>query len=98
MAAGQFLMAGGGTDFIPAQGCPVAMEQFADGEYFPHNGDSDHFLAAELQVKDGSAVVLLALWRCVYCGTVLVGLGDTSVAVTSSEMTWFEQKNTLIGE
>lgn len=85
-------MVGGDEEFVPAKGCPVAMRQFADGEYFPHNGDPDRFLAAEVQVHDGSAKIRLALWRCVYCGVMVVGLGDTKAAITSSQMTWFEEK------
>jgi hypothetical protein len=94
MPATQFLMVGGEGAFVPAQGCPVAMEKYSGGEYFPHNGNQDKFLAAELQVHDGSAAIWLALWRCEHCGVTVVGLGNTKDEITSAQMTWFEEKTT----
>lgn len=98
MAASQFIQVGGGDAFIPAQGCPVATEKYGNGQYLPHQGDNGSFLAAEARVHDGSAVIRLALWRCVYCGAVLVGVGNMNEAeINDTELTWFEERVTLIG-
>jgi hypothetical protein len=99
MAASQYLMVGGGDAFVPARGCPVAMEKYGNGQYFPHHGDSSRFFAGEVRVRDDdSATIRLAVWRCVYCGVTLVGIGNTyEPEVTDTELTWFEEHVNLIG-
>lgn len=85
------LRVGAGNAYRPAQGCPVASEKFAAGEYMAHQGDADSFVVALASVKDYSAAVRLALWTCVHCGTVLVGLGDPGEQLGTQEFAWFER-------
>jgi hypothetical protein len=84
-------MVGGGDAYRPAESCSVASEKYGNGEYMAHQGPSDSFLVAEAKVKDGSARVRIALWRCSFCGAVLVGLGDPEEDVQEQEYAWFER-------
>lgn len=85
------LMVGGGDDYLPAAACPVASQQLGNGEYMAHRGDHGSFLVADAKVKDGTAAVRLALWRCVYCNAVLVGLGDPAQPLDGQDFTWLER-------
>lgn len=84
-------MVGGGDDYLPAGGCPVAGQKFGHGGYMSHRGDPDSFLVAEARVKDGSASVRISLWKCVFCGATLVGLGDPAEEIDQTEFTWLER-------
>lgn len=84
-------MVGGGDDYRPAEGCPVAMEKFGHGEYLAHRGSPDSFLVALASVKDGSAAVRIALWKCVFCGMTLVGLGVPDGELGHQDFTWLMQ-------
>lgn len=92
MPPNEFLRVGGGDAYQPAESCPVLSEKYGGGEYMSHQGHPDSFLVAEAQVKDSSARVRLALWKCSFCGTVLVGLGDPDDALSAEqEYSWFER-------
>lgn len=87
-----FLVPGGAQTFRPADGCPVAMAEYTSGLYFPHRGDSRSFMTAEVRVADGSAAVVLTLWRCVYCHSIIAGIGKVPPGeVTDAELTWLEE-------
>lgn len=91
MPPNQFLQVGADDSYRPAEGCPVASEKYGNGEWMSHQGDSDSFLVANAMVKDGSAAVHLALWKCVFCGTVLVGLGVPEESSNLQAFTWMER-------
>jgi hypothetical protein len=84
------LMVGAGDDYLPAGGCPVAIEKYGNGQYMAHIGDPDSFLVAEARVKDGSAAVRVVLWRCVFCHATLIGLGLPEGELGSQDFTWME--------
>jgi hypothetical protein len=90
VADNRVLMVGAGDDYLPAGGCPVAGEKYGNGEYMAHQGDPDSFLVAEARVKDGSAGVRLVLWRCVFCGSTLVGLGVPEGTLGAQDFSWME--------
>lgn len=90
MPENRVLMVGGADDYLPAAGCSVASEKHGGGEYMAHQGDQQSFLVAEARVKDGSAAVRVAVWKCVFCGTVLVGLGDPLAPLDQQDFTWME--------
>ena len=85
------LRAGAGESFRPAGGCPVA-SRWGAGEPVSHQGDAGSFLVADAAVRDGSAAVRLALWRCVWCGALVAGIapadGDPD---DTREFTWLEE-------
>ncbi len=91
MPDNRVLMVGGGDDYLPAGGCPVAGEKYGNGEYIAHAGDPDSFLVAEARVKDNSASVRIAVWKCVFCGTTLVGLGVPEEPLNAQDYTWMER-------
>ncbi len=91
MPDNRVLMVGGGDDYLPAAGCPVATERYGAGAYLAHQGDPDSFLVADARVKDGSAGVRIAVWTCVFCGATLVGLGDLKEELGSQDFTWMER-------
>jgi hypothetical protein len=84
-------MTGGGDDYLPAGGCPEASERFGNGEFMAHQGDPGSFLVAEARVKDGSAAVRVTVWRCVFCGATLVGLGVPDEELGRQDFTWFSR-------
>ena len=85
------LQVGGGDDYLLAAGCPVASQKFGHGGYMSHRGDPESFLVAEARVRDGSASVRVAVWRCVFCGKTVVGLGDPAEPVGAQDYTWLEK-------
>lgn len=88
----QFLIVGGAAPFVPAEGCPVATEQFGGGAYMAHQGDRDSFFIADVRVRDDSAAVRVVVWRCVYCGRVLAGLGSTAPEnLAEQDYAWMEE-------
>lgn len=91
MPDSRVLLVGGGDGYIPAASCPVAEENSGTGEYMSHQGDFSSFLVAEARVKDGSASVRVAVWRCVFCGNTLVGLGDPAEELDKQSFTWMER-------
>lgn len=90
MADSRLLMVGGGDDYLPAGGCPVATG-YGNGEYMAHAGDPDSFLVAEARVKDGTASVRIAVWRCVHCKATLIGLGVPEEPLNQQDFTWLER-------
>lgn len=95
MPDNRVLMTGGGDDYQPASGCPVASEKYGNGEFMAHQGDPDSFLVAEARVKDGSASVRVAVWRCVFCQAELIGLGKPEELLGYQDFTWFERTGWL---
>lgn len=92
MPPNQFLIVGAGDAYRPAESCPVASEKYGNGEYMAHQGAVNSFLVADARVKDGTAGVhLLALWKCSFCGTTLVGLGVPDEALDLQAFTWLER-------
>jgi hypothetical protein len=85
------LMVGAGDAYLPAGGCPVAAQKYGAGGYMSQQGDPGSFLVADARVKDGSAAVRVALWRCVYCNAVLIGLGDPEEPLDAQDFTWLER-------
>lgn len=82
---------GAGGEFRPAQSCPVA-ETLGSGAYMSHVGDEDSHMVADASTRDGTASVRIVLWRCVYCGALLAGLGTTdSEPRADQEFTWLER-------
>lgn len=90
MPDNRVLMVGGGDGYMAAGSCPVASEKYGNGADLVHQGDPGSFLVALASVKDGSAAVRLALWRCVFCGSTLVGLGDPEEELGGQDFAWFE--------
>jgi hypothetical protein len=90
MPDNRVLMVGAGDGYLLAGGCPVASQKFGNGEYMSHQGDPNSFLVAEARVKDGSASVRVAVWKCVFCHMTLVGLGDPEEALGAQDFTWLE--------
>lgn len=91
MPANLHLMSGlgAGGAFRLAESCPVAAE-WAGGAYMSHQGGED-FMVADARTRDGTAQVRFALWRCVHCGAVLVGLAPADgEASEDQEFTWLE--------
>lgn len=84
-------MVGGCENYVLAESCPVASKKFGNGGYMSHMGDPGSFLVALASVKDGSAAVRISLWRCVFCGNTLVGLGDPEEPVGGQDFSWFEK-------
>ena len=93
MPPNTFLMVGGGDDYRPAESCEVASKKYGNGEYMSHQGHPDSFLVADARTKDGTAMVRLALWRCVFCSKILVGLGapEQLALAGTQEFTWMER-------
>jgi hypothetical protein len=91
MPDNRVLMVGAGDDYLPAAGCPVASQQFGNGGYMAHQGSPDSFLVAEARVKNGSTSVRVAVWKCVFCGATLVGLGDPAQPLNAQDFTWLER-------
>jgi len=94
MPANTHLMSGlgAGGEFRPAQSCPVA-ETLGSGAYMSHQGDEDSYMIADAATRSGSAAIRIVLWRCVYCGVLLAGLGSAdSEPRADQEFTWLEQK------
>src|SRR5437773_11145420 len=88
---------GAGGGFRPAQSCPVA-EALGSGAYMSHQGDEDSYLIADAATKSGSAAVRIVLWRCVYCGVLLAGLGRADGEPRADqEFTWLEEKIPQLG-
>lgn len=99
MPAHAFLMSGAAEPLVLAGSCPVTAG--------PHCADPGSFLVADAAVRDGSAAVRLALWRCKFCRSLLVGVGPQSgvldvsgdrALIDSQEFTWLEQPVALLGE
>lgn len=87
---------GSGGAFRPAGSCPVA-SQWAHGEYMSHQGSQDSFLLADAAVRDGTAVVRLALWRCVHCGTLLTGIARPDGSPDGpGDFSWLEEEVTVL--
>lgn len=83
---------GAGGDFRPAQSCPVA-ESLGSGAYMSHQGDEDSYMIADAATRNGLAAVRIVLWRCVYCGILLAGLGHAAGEPRADqEFTWLEEK------
>ena len=93
MADDGFLIPGGAAGFRPADGCPVAMAEYTSGVYLAHRGDPESFMAATCIVADGSAEVVVTLWRCVYCRSIIIGIGKpgNDDSVIGAELTWYEE-------
>lgn len=99
MPANVHLMSGlgGGGIFRLAESCPVA-ESLGSGSYMSHQGNPDSHMIADASTRDGTAAVRIVLWRCVYCGTLVAGLGSAEGEPSGDqEFTWMEQKTALIG-
>lgn len=99
MPANIHLMSGLGTGgaFRPAQSCPVA-EALGSGSYMSHQGDEDSYMIADAATRDGRAAVRIVLWRCVYCGILLAGLGHADGEPRGDqEFFWAEEKITQLG-
>ncbi len=84
------LIVGGGDDYVPAESCTVASEKFGNGGYMAHQGDPNSFLVVLAKVRDGSAAVKIAVWKCVFCHKTLIGLADADER-GSHEYTWMER-------
>lgn len=83
---------GAGGEFRPAQSCPVA-GSLGSGAYMSHQGDEDSYMIADASTRDGRAAIRIVLWRCVYCGTLMAGLGRADCEPRADqEFTWLEQK------
>jgi hypothetical protein len=83
---------GDGGEFLLAGSCPVA-EQWANGEYMSHQGDPDDYLVADAATRGGSASARIALWRCVHCGTLVVGLATCDDEPSEDQdFTWLQQQ------
>jgi hypothetical protein len=81
---------GGGGPFRPAGSCPVA-ESLGSGAYMSHAGNPGSHLVADASTRDGTAAARIVLWRCVYCGSLLAGLGSAdSEPDDDQEFTWME--------
>jgi len=94
MPANVHLMSGlgAGGEFRPAQSCPVA-ESLGSGAYMSHQGDDGSYMIADASTRDGKAAIRIVLWRCVYCGTLMAGLGSADGEPRADqEFTWLEQK------
>jgi hypothetical protein len=94
MPANVHLMSGlgAGGEFRPAQSCPVA-GSLGSGAYMSHQGDEDSYMIADASTRDGRAAIRIVLWRCVYCGTLMAGLGRADCEPRADqEFTWLEQK------
>jgi hypothetical protein len=93
-----FLMSGSAETFQLADQCPVTKG--------PHRGNpvAQSYLLADATVRDRSASVRIALWRCKPCGALLVGLGQTGPALDAphgtgvhvQEFTWLEEIPVLL--
>jgi hypothetical protein len=83
---------GAGGAFRPAQSCPVA-ETLGSGAYISHQGDEDSYMIADAATRSGLAAIRIVLWRCVYCGSLLAGLGRAdSEPRADQEFTWLEER------
>ena len=92
MPANACLMTGIGTGsgFRLAESCPAASE-WAAGAYMSHQGDPGSFAVADVTVRDGSAAVRVAVWRCVHCGVTVAGLGSAGEPPDRDQpFTWLE--------
>jgi hypothetical protein len=99
MPANIHLMSGIGTggEFRPARSCPVA-EALGSGSYMSHQGDEGSYLIADAATRDGAAVIRVVLWRCVYCGALVAGLGHADGEPRADqEFTWLEEKIPELG-
>ncbi len=91
-------MSGEAAPFRAAGPCPVTRG--------PHCADPESYLVADAAVRDRSAAVRLAVWRCQYCGTLLAGIGrprgvldgspGSRAEVDAQEFTWLEEAVTLL--
>lgn len=104
----QYLMAGPGGAYQPAGSCPVA-EAIMGTDYAAHHGvpsEPDSFMVADMMTKDGSASIRVALWRCQYCNTLLIGVaragvpvdGPPGTGVSVQEFTWLEETIPVLGD
>lgn len=94
-----FLMTGAATPFRLAEPCPVMQG--------PHCGpvEEGSFLVADAVTRDRSASIRVALWRCQFCGVLMIGLGQTGPALDGppgtgvhiQEFTWLEEPAALLG-
>ena len=95
-----FMMSGSASPLRLAEPCPVARG--------PHHANLDEgaYLVADVSVRDGTARVRLALWRCARCGVMLAGVGlphgtlngeADRAAVDEQEFTWLEETVMLVG-
>ncbi len=100
MPQATFVMSGSASPLRLAEPCPVARG--------PHNANLDDgaYLVADVAVRDGTAKVRLALWRCARCGVMLVGVGPLCgtmnggadrAEVDAQEFTWLEETVAAVG-
>lgn len=100
MPQSSFVMSGSASPLRLAGPCPVTQG--------PHHANLDEgaYLVADVGVRDGTAKVRLALWRCARCGVMLVGAGPVRGAmnggydraeVDAQEFTWLEETVAVVG-
>ncbi len=95
-----FVMSGSASPLRLAEPCPMARG--------PHqaNLDDGAYVVVDAAVRDGTAKVRLALWRCLLCGIMLVGVGpprgvmngNDQAEVDEQEFTWLEEPVALLGD